>query len=228
MKTPRGSRWIVPISVLGVLLFSSSRSSAASPSDTLREFLTQAIAVADDPRTETHPQEALRKIRQTADTIFDVREAAPAVLGPHWHARSPAERAEFTRVFGHLLEEAYLTWIKSLIGGHRIHITYEGETRNDAVAMVKTTIQAKGGRSVPFDYLMRMSHGRWTIRDVIVDRVSLIENYRAQFTHVLATTPYSALIASVRAKTTDDTVVRAGMIGPIASALGREVRSQAP
>jgi ABC-type transporter MlaC component len=94
--------------------------------------------------------------------------------------------------------------------------------------MVKTTIQAKDGRSVPFDYLMRMSHGRWTIRDVIVDRVSLIENYRAQFKHVLATAPYSTLMASMRAKTTDDTVVRAGMIEPVASASGREVRPQAP
>ena len=228
MKTPRGSRWIVPVAILVVLVFSCSRASATSPSDTLREFFRQAVAVIDDPRTETHPQEALGKIRQLADTIFDVRGAAPAALGPHWAARSPAERAEFTRVLGHLLEQAYVTWIKSLIGGQRIHIRYEGETTHDAVAMVKTTIQAKDGRSVPFDYLMRMSHGRWTIHDVIVDRVSLIENYRAQFKRVLATAPYSALMASMRAKTTDDAVVKAGVIDVVGSALGRDVRWQGP
>lgn len=230
MKAPRGSRWIVPVAILGVLVFSGSRASATSPSDTMREFFRQAVAVIDEPRTETHPHEALRKIRQMADAIFDARGAAPAALGPHWHARSPAERAEFTRVFGHLLEQAYLTWIKSLIGGQqRIHIRYEDETTHDGLAMVKTTIRAKDGRSVPFDYLMRMSNGRWTIRDVIVDRVSLIENYRAQFKRVLATAPYSVLITSMRAKTTGDTVVRADMIESAAStSLGREVRSQAP
>jgi phospholipid transport system substrate-binding protein len=228
MKTPRRSRWIVPVAILGVLIFSCGRAAATSPSDTLREFFRQAVAVIDDPRTETHPQEALDKIRQMADAIFDVREAAPAALGPHWHARSPAERAEFTRVFGHLLEQAYLTWIKALTGGQRIHIRYEGETTHEAVTMVRTTIQAKDGRHVPFDYLMRMSHGRWTIRDVMVDRVSLLENYRAQFKRVLATAPYSALMASMRAKTAGDTVVRAGVIDAVGSALGRDARWQAP
>ena len=227
MKTPRRTRWMVPVTILGVLVLSYSRASAISPSDTLREFFRQAVAVVDDPRTETHPQEALRTIRKMADTVFDVREAAPAALGPHWNARSLAEREEFTLLFGRLLEQAYLNWVTSLIGGQRIHIRYEDETTHDVAALVKTTIQAKDGRSVPFDYRMTMSQGRWTIRDVIVDRVSLIDNYRAQFKHLLATAPYSALIASMRAKTTDE-MVKANTIESAASAVGREGHSQAP
>jgi phospholipid transport system substrate-binding protein len=219
---------MVPVAILGILLFSCSRASAMSPSDTLREFFRQAAAVIDDPRTETHPQETLRKIRRMADSVFDVREAAPTALGAHWNARSPAEREEFTRLFGHLLEQAYVKWVASLIGRQRIQIRYENETIHGAAALVKTTIQAKDGRSVPFDYRMTMRGGRWTIRDVIVDRVSLIDNYRAQFKHVLATAPYAALIASMRAKMTDDTVVRTGPTTAAASAVGREVGSQGP
>ena len=228
MKTPRGSRWMVPVTILGILLFSCSRASAMSPSDTLREFFRQAVAVIDDPRSETHPQEAHHKIRRMADSVFDVREAAPAALGPYWNARSRAERKDFTLLFGRLLEQAYLRWVTSLIGRQRIHIRYEDETTHGATALVKTTIQAKNGRSVPFDYRMTMRHGRWTIHDVIADRVSLLDNYRAQFKHVLATAPYAALIASMRAKTTDDTVVRAGPTTAAASAVGREVGSQGP
>ena len=200
-----------------------------SPSDTLREFFRQAVAVVDDPRTETHPQEALRKIRKIADTVFDVREAAPAALGPHWNARSPAEREEFALLFRQLLEQAYLNLVTSLIGGQRIHIRYEDETTDGAAALVKTTIQAKDGRSVPFDYRMAVRQGRWTIRDVVVDRVSLIDNYRAQFKHVLATTPYSTLIASMRAKTSGDPVVSDRPTTEFATlAVGREGRSQSP
>jgi ABC-type transporter MlaC component len=84
---------MVPVTILGVLVLSSSRASAISPSDTLREFFRQAVAVVDDPRTETHPQEAFRKIRKMADTVFDVREAAPAALGPHWNARAAGDRS---------------------------------------------------------------------------------------------------------------------------------------
>jgi phospholipid transport system substrate-binding protein len=228
MKTPRRSRWMVPVAILGILVCSCGRASAMSPSDTLREFFRQAVAVVDDPRTETHPQEALRKIRKIADTVFDVREAAPAALGPHWNARSPAEREEFSLLFRQLLEQAYLNLVTSLIGGQRIHIRYEDETTDGAAALVKTTIQAKDGRSVPFDYRMAVRQGRWTIRDVVVDRVSLIDNYRAQFKHVLATTPYSTLIASMRAKTSGDPVVSARPTESATLAVGREGRSQAP
>src|SRR6266404_7581783 len=219
MKTPRRSRWMVPATILGILVFSCPRASAMSPGDTLREFFRQAAAVVDDPRTETHPQEARLRIRKMAGTVFDVREAAPTALGPHWAVRSPAEREEFTLLFGHLLEQAYLKWVTSLIGGQRIQVTYEGEMTEGTVGVVRTTIQAKDGRSVPFDYRMVMSRGRWTIRDVIVDRVSLIDNYRAQFKRLLATAPYSALIARMRAKTTEE-MVKVGTIESAASPAG--------
>jgi phospholipid transport system substrate-binding protein len=219
---------MVPVAILGILVLSCARASALTPTDTLREFFRQAVAVVDDPRTETHPQEALLKIRKMADTVFDVREAAPTALGPHWSARSPAEREEFTLLFGRLLEQAYLNVVTSLIGGRRINIRYEDETTDGAAALVRTTIQAKDGRSVPFDYRMTMRQGRWAIRDVIVERVSLMDNYRAQFKRMLATAPYSALVASMRAKTSDDTVVRARTTELAPFAVGREGRSQAP
>src|ERR1700682_1251802 len=101
MKTSRRSRWMVPVAILGILVFSCSRAAATSPSDTLREFFRQAVAVVDEPRTETHPQEALRKIRKMADTVFDVREAAPPASGRPSAAREPPEqREEFTILFG--------------------------------------------------------------------------------------------------------------------------------
>jgi phospholipid transport system substrate-binding protein len=219
---------MVPVAILGILVLSCTRASAMSPTDTLREFFRQAAAVVDDPRTETHPQEALLKIRKMADTVFDVREAAPTALGPHWKARSLAEREEFTFLFGRLLEQAYLNVVTSLIGGRRINIRYEDETVDGPAALVRTTIQAKDGRSVPFDYRMTMRQGRWTIRDVIVERVSLMENYRAQFKRMLATAPYSALVASMKAKTSDEAVGRARPTGSATLAVGREGRPQAP
>jgi phospholipid transport system substrate-binding protein len=228
MKTLRRSRWMLPLAIIGLLVFSSSPASALSASDTLREFFRQAVAVIEDPRTETHPQDALRKIRAMTDVLFDVREAAPAALGPHWAARSPAEREEFTRLFGRLVEQAYLTRVASLIGGRRIQIRFENETSRGATTLVRTTVQAKDGRSVPFDYRMSMRQGRWTIRDVIADDISLLENYRAQFRYVLASAPYSTLIASLRAKTADDALASAAKTRPETLAVGRDVQPQGP
>ena len=228
MKTAGYSHWRILVALLAVLLWPPHQATAASPADTLREFFRQAIAVVDDPRTETHPQEALRKIRQLADRIFDVREAAPAALGPHWNARSPAEREEFTRLLGQLLEQAYLAWIKSLIGGRRIDIGYEGETMHGTDAVVRTTVQGRDGRRVPFDYRMSMTRGQWKIRDVLVDRVSIMDNYRAQFRRVLATASYAALIATMRARTTEQTDAKPELTIDATSAASRDSRPQAP
>jgi len=219
---------MIPVAIAGILALSWSPASALSASDTMRDFFRQAVAVIEDPRTEAHPQEALRKIRAMADTLFDVREAAPAALGPHWAARSPAEQEEFTRLFGRLVEQAYFTWVASLIGGQRIQFKFGDETRHGTAALVKTTIQAKDGRSVPLDYRMSMRQGRWTVRDVVVDNVSLLDNYRAQFKYVLASAPYSTLIATMRAKTAEGVPVSAGTTRPETSAMGRDVWSQAP
>ncbi len=54
---------------------------------------------------------------------------------------------------------------------------------------------------------------------------SLVDNYRAQFKDLFATASYSALIASKRAKTTDDTM-KVGTRESAACAVGREVPSQ--
>jgi hypothetical protein len=72
MKTSRGSRWIVPVAILGVLVFSGSRASAMSSSDTLHGFFRQAVAVIDAPRTETHLQGG--SPQDSADGVKDERK----------------------------------------------------------------------------------------------------------------------------------------------------------
>src|SRR6266704_2294851 len=188
---------MVPVAILGILVLSCTRASALSPTDTLREFFHQAVAVVDDPRTETHPQEARLKIRKMAGTVFDVREAAPTALGPHWKARSPAEREEFTLLCGRLLEQAYLNLITSMIGGRRIDIRYEDETTEGTAALVRTTIQAKDGRSVPFDYRMTMRQGRWTIRDVIVEPLRIMDPYHEPYIHVESSSANSSFPTTI-------------------------------
>jgi cell division septation protein DedD len=51
---------------------------------------------------------------------------------------------------------------------------------------------------MPVDYSMIRGEGRWLVRDVIIEGVSLIANYRAQFARVIRTSSYTALIAKMR------------------------------
>jgi outer membrane protein OmpA-like peptidoglycan-associated protein len=221
MTIPGPWRCAASSTILSVVMLASGPALAVastSPTDTLRGFFGQAVAVIDDAADQTDRARALDRVRELTHTMFDARAVAPLTLGQEWDARSSAERDEFAHLFGRVLEQAYVTWIKALIGGAGIQVSYLHEALDDRLATVKTTIRAKDGRDVPVDYRMALIQGRWTIRDVVVDHISLIQNYRAQFRHLLATTSYSTLIDTLRARANEST----------ATASIAESRSQLP
>jgi outer membrane protein OmpA-like peptidoglycan-associated protein len=200
-----GSRRAAFIVLVAVVVAAASPARAApaiSPTATLRDFFNRAVAVIDDARRQMRPADGRERIRALTHTMFDARAAAPLILGRDWEARSAAEREEFADLFGRLMEQAYVAWIKALLGSATLEVRYLDESVRDTQAMVKTTVRAKDGRDVPIDYRMAMDRGRWSIRDVVVDGVSLIDNYRAQLQHLLVTMPYSEVVAAMRSKAT--------------------------
>jgi ABC-type transporter MlaC component len=61
-------------------------------------------------------------------------------------------------------------------------------------------IRARDGADVRFDYAMTKVGANWLVHDVVVDGVSLIENYRAQIAHVLRASSYAGLVARLRSE----------------------------
>jgi ABC-type transporter MlaC component len=53
--------------------------------------------------------ERRRAILAEAEPAFAWREMARAAMGPQWRELTPAERAEFTRLFRTLVEDSYLS-----------------------------------------------------------------------------------------------------------------------
>src|SRR5439155_1185399 len=103
-------------------------------------------------------------------------------LGRHWQARTPAERDEFVGLFGDLLERAYITKIEGYTGER---ILFTGEVADGAFATVRTRIVTKQGTEVPVDYKMFNQGERWRAYDVNIEGVSLVSNYRTQFSSII-------------------------------------------
>ena len=73
-----------------------------------------------------------------------------------------------------------------------IRITSE-EANGEDGAVVRTAVQARNGSAVRFDYMMTRSNAGWRVHDVVIDGVSLLGNYRAQFARILRTASYADL-----------------------------------
>lgn len=186
--------------VAAVILLSCPAAQAGAPTERLRDFFGTA-ARAFDPRAPEGLQERLSTIRTMVRDIVDARQAAELSLGPSWHTRTKAEQEEFVHLFGNFLERSLISAFAAnirLVDG--IQVRYVGESINGAAATVWTTVTGRSGDTLSFNYHMVDRDGRWAIRDVVIDGVSVSANYRAQLTRVIRTSSYAGLVAQMRAR----------------------------
>lgn len=197
---------LLPVT-LAALLLVASPARAASPTETLQEFFAGANAILQAADPMRGLDEARRAVRMLVDQAFDYEGAAQLVLGPVWPTRTPAERTEFVPLFADFLERGFVATIgskASVSDGVSVH--YVGESITGQSAVVSTTMLTRSGGDLPVDYSMVLGNGRWLVRDVVIEGVSLIANYRAQFMRIIRTSSYASLIAKMRGDG-DDMVV---------------------
>jgi phospholipid transport system substrate-binding protein len=191
-------RVLVAVAVLGVLA-AGTDALAGPPTDQLKAEIDRVVKLLDDPALKADHKivERRQRVRAIANDIFDWAETAKRSLARHWQARTDAERVEFVKLFGDLLERSYISKIE-LYGGERI--LYVGETVDGDLAVVRSKIITKQDTDVPVEYRMIRRRDRWLVYDVVIESVSLISNYRTQFNKIIQTSSYQDLIKKMRTK----------------------------
>jgi len=172
---------------------------AASPTEVLEAFFGRANAILRSADTESGTEAPREAIRALVNEVFDYRDAAARALGPAWQLRTPAQQAEFVRLFADFIERGYIAFIgmkASVAGGLKIRYLEESVTGDSAA--VATTLLTRNGSDLDVDYFMVRRGGRWMVRDVVVDGMGLVANYRAQFNRILSTGTYTDLIARMQ------------------------------
>jgi phospholipid transport system substrate-binding protein len=189
---------VMVAALLGVMAVSQP-SWAATPTDQLREYTEHVLRVLEDPalKQEERKHERRGAVRKVALEAFDVQETARRALGPHWQARTAAEREEFVVLFAELLEQTYISRI-DYFGGERLR--FVSEKIDGDYANVRAHVVTRQGTEVPVDARMLRKGERWLIYDVVIENVSLINNYRAQFDRIIRTTSYGELVKKLKSR----------------------------
>ena len=188
---------------VAVLVVFATVAQAGEPTDQLRTHVDEVLKVLQNPalRMPDKAEERREVIRRVANQIFDFEETAKRALGPHWQARTPAERKEFVALFTDLLERSYVSRIEQY-GGEKV--TYVGDQVTGDQAVVKSRIIGKTGTEIPVDYRMYKMPEGWRVYDVNIEGVSLVANYRTQFNKIVQTESYQALVDRLKARSTVD------------------------
>ena len=175
---------------------SMSWAQGTGPRQEVERALQKATAVLD---SDLEMDEKVERLRAVVAPLFDFSEMARRSLGRHWRRRTPEQREEFTRLFAQLLERTYAGRITSY-DAQRAHVV--GERIDGRFAHVDTLIVDREGRRFDVDYRMHRSGspGGWRIYDVVVEDISLVNNYRAQFNRVIDRESYEGLVEKLRSQ----------------------------
>ena len=173
---------------------------AGAPTTTLQATFAQANQIIADPALEDRPLERLVAIRALFSKVFDFRGASEDVLGREWKARTAVEQREFTSTFSGFVQRGFVYWLAAVaeIDANGITVYYLGESVERDRAGVRTVVVGRGGRQIRLDHWMVYQGNRWLVRDITIDGVSLITNYRAQFDRVIRSSSYRDLVVRMQ------------------------------
>ena len=186
---------------LGIFLFMQPVSvSAGAPGDQIRQTVDKLLAILKDPqlKQEGRKNERHEELKKLIYQRFDFTEMARRALGPEWRRHTPEEQKEFVKLFTDLLERAYLQQIESY---NNQKVRYLNEREDSSYAQVDTKIVDHKGQEFSVNYRLHNMNGDWKVYDVVVEEISLVNNYRAQFSRVLARSSYQELVHGMKDKT---------------------------
>jgi phospholipid transport system substrate-binding protein len=190
----------IPVAVL-FLLSLARPTLAAGPEGQMQKALDAVAAVLKDPSLQGPDKQAERRqrVRQIILDTFDFEEMAKPALGPYRDRLTPPQRTEFISLFGTLFERSYNSLVLQFLADRQTIYGSEAITRNRA--MVQTTlVDQKTNGELPVEYRLIDKDQWWAVFDVVVDGVSLAQNYRAQFEQIIRSSSYDALLQRINTK----------------------------
>jgi phospholipid transport system substrate-binding protein len=126
---------------------------------------------------------------------FNFEMISQRVMGEYWEKCLYDEKSEFVKLFTNHLKNSYLKKPNPLFGEKIISLK---EKQFNKFAKVQTILLTKSGKEVSTDFYLLCENGEWKISDLVVEGVSLVNNYHSQITNTLVRTSYEELLQTMK------------------------------
>ena len=187
---------VMSLTLTLILAGMAGLAAAEAPTDAVKGTVDQVILLLSNPSLKDPGQKnrILQQVKQVVDRRFDYEEMAKRSL-PNWNQLSASQRREFVTLFSELLATSYADKIAKYSGEK---VTYVGDRVDGDLSEVKTLLLRRNDR-IPINYRL-INKSQWVIYDVIIEGVSLVNNYRSQFARVIGESSYPELVRRLQAK----------------------------
>jgi phospholipid transport system substrate-binding protein len=171
----------------------------SGPTAQVRQILDEAMDIQTraDLQGPDHRKERLVLARKIISDNFLSADMAREAIGEYWGKITPAEREQYQELFSALFENSYTRMLLESL--KKEDVEYPGEVPDGKYTRVKTVIK-RPHEEIPVDYVMEHRNQRWYIRDLVIEGISAVNIYRAQFINTIQKQSFDQLINLMRAK----------------------------
>jgi phospholipid transport system substrate-binding protein len=185
--------------ILLLLLLIPFSAFAGPPLDTVKGHIDKVLDVLRDSslKGESGKSAKKTKIRSITEKMFDYTELSRRTLGQNWKKFNNEQQKEFTDLYKSILEDAYADKIMTYTDEK---VVFNKENMlSEKTYEIQTTIVTKKA-DIPIFYRVIQKEGEWRVYDVVIEGVSLVNNYRTQFREILASKSPDGLLDVLRKK----------------------------
>lgn len=189
---------LVFLLMVWMLLSGGERALASSENDPLVQVQKSVdeifmILQSEELKTPEKKDERKQRILTVVNRMFDFRGMARSSLGQNWNSLTTEERDSFVSLFASLIEQRYIGKIDAYSNQE---VIYKNQRVKNNRARVYTAIIDKD-LEIPIDYSLHMSQGKWLIKDLKIENVSLIANYRRDFNSIIRKEQFAGLVERI-------------------------------
>ena len=192
-------RFFIHLVVVGLMIHLSMVSECFAGSEVtsqLKGTIEKVIKIVQDEALTNDKQARRVALRKIIAERFNYRQMVMRSLAKNWDARSDQERQEFIALFKSLLENSYANKLEAYKDEE---INYLDEMIKGEYALVKTEVVRKSS-TIGVDYKLIQENGNWQVYDFVIEGVSMIRNYRSQFTKIIRRDSYEVLVQKLTDK----------------------------
>ncbi len=192
-RTGNSLGWGLVMALAINLIMWAPGAKAADPMSDIKSLITEVQTIL---QTKTDKAQRLNLIEKATANHLDFREMAQRCLGSNWASLSAAQKDEFVHLFSELLKAHYA---KHLDDFAKTKVEYKDATCNGNSAEVRISVIRPNDR-IPVNFRLLQKGANWMIYDLNIEGLSMVSNFKTQFSQAICMSSYQGLVARLKAR----------------------------
>jgi phospholipid transport system substrate-binding protein len=201
------------IALLGAVVLTAASAQEVVPPDVLVKSVTEEVVglIAKDKEIKSGSR---AKLIQLIDAKvlphFNFAAMTALAMGQNWSKANPEQKKRLTEEFKTLLVRTYASAL-SAYSEQKLDYRPLRAKPTDTDVTVNVRVLQPGAQPVPIDYSMEKTASGWKVYDVMVGGVSLVANYRTEFSNRVRESGVDGLIKNLQSKNHSTDTAPAGL-----------------